>query len=115
MKISSIASLLIVSVILASSVGCKKKLQKTTPLPGRTAGMVGEGEPSGLIDPGDPLDTGDPGDIAGLIQEKLEKTVMAEPQKPPEKPAVMAEISGLPATGADLFGRDRELKMMDDF
>ncbi len=31
----------------------------------------------------------------------------------PQKPAVIANISGLPATSADLFGRSRELEMLD--
>lgn len=61
MKIQSFISLLAVSVLLSTSVvGCKKGLQKTTPLPGRGAGSVGELGPAGLTG-ADPLDgTGDP-------------------------------------------------------
>lgn len=39
-----------------SSVGCKKGLQKTTPLPGRTASPIGGGNPTGPLDV-PPVDT----------------------------------------------------------
>ena len=51
MKIKSISGLLSLSLILSlSAVGCKKAPQKTTPLPGRGAGVQG-GSPGDLLDP----------------------------------------------------------------
>jgi peptidoglycan-associated lipoprotein len=58
MKIKSIASLLIVSLTLfGSAVGCKKNLQKTTPLPGVGSGSIGGAEPTGPIGEMPPIDT----------------------------------------------------------
>lgn len=43
MKIKPIVNLLVLSLILSGgAVGCKKKLQKTTPLPGRSASIEGD-------------------------------------------------------------------------
>jgi peptidoglycan-associated lipoprotein len=50
MKIQSIASLLILSLVLSASVvGCKKNLQKTTPLPPPGSGTIGEAGPTGPV------------------------------------------------------------------
>lgn len=51
MKIKSIGGLVTLSLILSlGAVGCKKGLQKTTPLPGRGASVPG-GSPGDLLDP----------------------------------------------------------------
>ena len=73
MKIKSIASLLIVSLTLfGSAVGCKKNLQKTTPLPGVGSGSIGGTEPTGPIGEVPPIDTtgaGKEGVDAGKLPE----------------------------------------------
>jgi peptidoglycan-associated lipoprotein len=65
MKIPSITTLLALTVILSTSVvGCKKGLQKTTPLPGRGSSQIGEGGPGGLLDPSETM-----GDGGGITED----------------------------------------------
>ena len=60
MKIKSIATLLVVSLVLASgAVGCKKKLQKTTPLPPQSGQGIQGTSTAGPIGDLPPIDTSD--------------------------------------------------------
>jgi peptidoglycan-associated lipoprotein len=60
MKIQSIVPLLTVALIISfSAVGCKKRLQRTTPLPGAaSSGMIGDGTGTEPLDLGEGLGTG---------------------------------------------------------
>jgi peptidoglycan-associated lipoprotein len=56
MNIKSIVSLLVLSLVLAmGGAGCKKALQKTTPLPAGSGG-IGDGRNAGMLGGTDPLD-----------------------------------------------------------
>ena len=70
MKLKAILNLLIVTgLLVGGATGCKKKLQRTTPLPGRTAAPVGDANPGGpLLGEMPPIDLG-AGSDSGVLSD----------------------------------------------
>ena|SRR5947209_16243700 len=104
MKVKTVIKLAALAVVLSFSVvGCKKGLDRTTPLPGRGLTAVGGSEPSGPITPTPPITTPTPPDAntTGLKPpEDPTKVSLPTPPKPVDVTGPTALNGDLPSWGA---------------
>ncbi|MDB6030047.1 MAG: peptidoglycan-binding outer rane lipoprotein Pal, OmpA family [Verrucomicrobiales bacterium] len=107
MKLSKILNLVAVAVIVAfTAVGCKKGLQKPTPLPGQGLSRFGDEKPSGVIDtagtkttpdfPAPPVNPGNPGTTG------TQETPLAPGTPVPKVSTIPETPNGIAASTKDL-------------
>ena len=100
MKCTNTATLFLIALMLCSSVvGCRKKVQGTTPLPGATRAGVGtDGTPTRPIEPAQPAITVDP-------------SLRGQPTQPP---VATVPSTGLPPTDLHNWLVDEEQPFKED-